>query len=192
MSWEAIRLAAPGKTRENQEIEEMTMALPRAGRAGGILRGCASTDMLRRSPALLRRLLTLGLMSGMLLVAEAEAALSQVQVGGRPEAVHVEARDVTLHEVLDALHANFNLAYRSDDGLDTRITGTFNGPLQRVAARILEGYDFAMKITPQGIDVLVLRQGQAGGKVIAASTLASLKPPAKPMTAAEANRGLAR
>ena len=80
---------------------------------------------------------------------------------------------------------------RSDDGLDARMTGTFNGPLQRVAARILEGYDFAMKITPQGIDVLVLRQGQAGGKAIAASTLASLKSPAKPMTAAEANRGLA-
>ena len=89
------------------------MVTPRAGSASEILRADASNAALRRAPALLRRLLTLGLMSGMLLVAEAEAALSQVQVGGRPEAVHVEARDATLHEVLDALHANFNLAYRA-------------------------------------------------------------------------------
>jgi hypothetical protein len=37
----------------------------------------------------------------------------------------------------------------------------FDGPLQRVAARILDGYDFAMTITPQGIDVLVLRRYRA-------------------------------
>ncbi len=64
---------------------------------------------------MLHRLLALALTSGTLLVAEADAALSQVQVSGRPEAVHVEAKDVTLREVLDALQANFNLAYRSDD-----------------------------------------------------------------------------
>jgi hypothetical protein len=48
-----------------------------------------------------------------------------------------------------------------------------------------------MKITPQGIDVLVLRQNQAGGAVVAASmparALAS-KSPARATTAAEANR----
>ena len=50
----------------------------------------------------------------------------------------------------------------ADDALETRKTGVFDGPLQRVAARILDGHDFAMTITPQGIDVLVLRQDRPG------------------------------
>ena len=140
--------------------------------------------------------IALGLASCLLLVAESKAAHAQVQVGGQPEAVHVEARDATLREVLDALQANFNLRYRSNDVLDTRLTGTFNGPLRRVAARILDGYDFAMKITPQDIDVLILRQNPPGGTTVAAPMpLRPKKLPAPVMTAAEANRyerGLAR
>jgi hypothetical protein len=110
------------------------------------------------------------------------AALAQVQVDGKPEAVHVEARDVPLQEVLSALHDRFGLQYRSDDALETRKTGVFDGPLQRVAARILDGYDFAMKITPQGIDVLVLRQDRLGQTAVAAVSTMAVRPP---MTAAE-------
>jgi hypothetical protein len=150
------------------------------GRASGILR-----RWLSNTPR--RRLLALALTSGALLVAEGNAAHSQVQVGGKPEAVHIEASDVTLREVLDALQANFNLGYRSDDLLDTRMTGTFDGPLRQVVARILGGYDFAMKITPQGIDVLIL--SQADGKTVAAAARALVKKsPARARTAAEANR----
>jgi hypothetical protein len=71
------------------------------------------------------------------------------------------------------------------------MTGTFNGPLRRVAARMLEGYDFAMKITPQGIDVLVLGQNKTSDKTVLAATPARATPkgsPAPVMTAAEANR----
>jgi hypothetical protein len=90
-----------------------------------------------------------------------------------------------------ALGTKFNLRYRTDDALETRKTGIFDGPLRRVTARILDGYDFAMKITPQGIDVLVLRQHQADGKVVAAAMPAATPPKGSPvpvMTAAQANR----
>ncbi len=120
------------------------------------------------------------------------AARAQVVVDGRPDAVHVEARDVTLREVFDALQAKFNLRYRTDDALDVHKTGIFDGPLQRVTARFLDGYDFAMKVTPQGIDVLVLRQNQADGTPVTVSAApASAKPKgslAQAMTAAQANR----
>jgi len=117
-----------------------------------------------------------------LLLFSAGAALAQVQVDGKPEAVHVEARDVPLQEVLSALHDKFNLQYRSDDALETRKTGVFDGPLPRVAARILEGYDFAMKITPEGIDVLVLRQDRPGKTAVAVASAMAVRPP---LTAAE-------
>jgi hypothetical protein len=117
-----------------------------------------------------------------MLLAGGSVALAQVSVDGRPEAVHVEARDVPLQEVLAALGDKFNLRYRSDDALETRKTGVFDGPLPRVAARILDGYDFAIKITPQGIDVLVLRQDRPSQSAVAVVSAMAVRPP---MTAAE-------
>jgi hypothetical protein len=121
------------------------------------------------------------IVSAMLLFS-ASAALAQLQVDGNPAAVHVDARDVPLQEVLAALHDRFGLDYRSDDALETRKTGVFDGPLPRVAARILDGYDFAMKVTPQGIDVLVLRQDRPGQGAVAVASARAVRPP---MTAAE-------
>lgn len=121
-------------------------------------------------------------MASMLLLAGGGVGLAQVRVDGRPERVHVEASDASLQEILAALNDKFNLRYRSDDRLETRKTGVFDGPLQRVVGRVLDGYDFAMKITPQGIDVLVLRQNQPGKAAVAAAA-AAVRPP---MTAAEA------
>jgi len=117
-----------------------------------------------------------------LLLAGGNAALAQLRVDGKPEAVHVEARDVPLQEVLSVLHDRFGLQYRSDDTLETLKTGVFDGPLQRVAARILEGCDFAMTIAPQGIDVLVLRQNRPGQTAVAVVSAMAVRPP---LTAAE-------
>jgi hypothetical protein len=145
----------------------------------------------QRSPARRRRLLWLAFASAVLLAAGGQTARAQVQVGGQPEAVRVEASDATLREVLDALRANFNLRYRSNDVLDARLTGTFGGSLPRVAARVLDGYDFVIKITAQGVDVLVVRQSQPDSKAVAAPTSDRAlfnRSPAPVMTAAEANR----
>lgn len=147
--------------------------------------------MRSRSPALLRRWLVLAIGSGLLFAGVGNAAYAQVWVDGRPDAVHVEARDATLREVFDALQAKFNLHYRTADVLEARMNGIFDGPLPRVVARILEGYDFAMKVIPQGIDVLVLRQNQVDGKIVASATPAPLPPKesvAPAMSAAQANR----
>ena len=147
--------------------------------------------MLSRLPALLRRLFVLAITPAALLAGPGNAAQAQVRVDGRPDAVHVEARDATLREVFDALATKFNLRYRTDDALEMRKNGIFDGPLPRVTARILEGYDFAMKVTPQGVDVLVLRQNQVDSKLVASATPAPATPkgtPAPVMTAAQANR----
>jgi len=150
-----------------------------------------------RYVALLRRAMSvcplpaLAVVGWALVVGGADAARAQVSVDGSPDAVHVEAHDVPLQEVLAALQAKFNLHYRSDDALETPKTGIFDGSLQRVTARILDGYDFAMKVTPQGIEVLVLRQDQAGGKTVASAAPAAATAkgsPAPVMTAAQANR----
>lgn len=163
-----------------------------AGDASGLLREHTEHDvMYSQSPARLRRPLAIAITATAVLTGCGNAARAQVSVDGRPDAVHIEARDATLREVFDALQTKFDLRYRTDDALQGRKTGVFDGPLQRVTARILEGYDFAMKVTPEGVDVLVLRQNQADGKAVASATPAPEPPkrsPAPVMTAAQANR----
>ena len=131
----------------------------------------------------MRRLSCMLMAASLILLAGARAAQAEVQVGGKPGAVHLEARDASLHDVLMALHEHFNLRYRSNDALETQMTGVFDGPLSRVAARILDGYDYSMKIAPEGIDVLVLRQRQADTTVVVAVTPSNAVRP--PLTAAE-------
>jgi hypothetical protein len=143
------------------------------------------------SPASLHRLLVFAFVSAASLAGPGSAARAQISVDGKPEAVHIQARDVTLREVFDALQRKFGLRFRTDDALEKRKTGIFDGPLPRVTAHMLDGYDFAMKVTPQGVDVLVLRQNQADGKAVASAAPVSAPAkgsPAPVMTAAQANR----
>jgi hypothetical protein len=135
--------------------------------------------------ALVRRLLGFAMVGCALVAGRANPAQAQLRVEGEPGAVRVEVSDVSLQQVLAALQAKYNLRYRTDDALEARKTGTFSGPLRQVTARILDGYDFAMKITPQGIDLLVLRQRQADAKPVASAASASKASPALVMTAAQ-------
>jgi hypothetical protein len=153
-----------------------------AGVAGGLLRARGN-----RGAARARRLLGLAMVAGALVAGRADPAQAQLRVEGEPGAVRVEVSDVSLQQVLAALQAKYNLHYRTDDALEARKTGTFSGPLRQVTARILDGYDFAMKITPQGIDVLVLRQHQPDAKLVAAAPAATAPKasPALVMTAAQ-------
>jgi hypothetical protein len=119
-------------------------------------------------------------------VISATPAHAEVLIDGAPDAVHLEVHHATLRQVLDAMRTNFKLRYRSDDALDQQVSGTFDGPLRRVAARVLDGYDFAIKVTSDGVDVLVLRQSQRGPVVAALQSQKPARP--RPMTAQDANR----
>lgn len=87
-----------------------------------------------------------------------QAFCDELLIDGDERAVHLEARDVPLGRLLDALQRKFNLRYRADNALDSSVTGTYNGRMRQVAARLLANYDFVMKTSPEGLDVLILRR----------------------------------
>jgi cellulose biosynthesis protein BcsQ len=118
------------------------------------------------------------------------SARAEVRMEGSPEALRIEAVDATLVDVLNALKAKFNLRYRANDALEGRITGSFRGSLQRVVARLLEGYDYVIAISPDGIDALILPQNATANVVVAKLPPTMLQPAASPpvMTAQEAKR----
>ncbi len=90
------------------------------------------------------------------------SARAEVRIAGAADAIQVEARDAPLEEVLSALRANFGLRYRSGATLDRRVSGIYEGPLQRVVSRLLEGYDFVLKSEAGVVEVLVVGGGQTG------------------------------
>lgn len=105
-----------------------------------------------------RRLLTLTIFAGMLLASNMQAFCGELLIEGDESAVHLEVRDVPLGRLLDAMQAKFNMRYRTDGALDSSVTGTFDGQMRRVAARLLENYDFVMKLRPEGLDILILQR----------------------------------
>ncbi|HEY1473217.1 MAG TPA: hypothetical protein VGF53_03955 [Pseudolabrys sp.] len=119
---------------------------------------------------------------------------AQVWVSGRPDAVRVEANNVSLEEVLTSLQTKFNLRYRASGTLERSITGSYDGSLRYVAIRLLAGYDFVLKIEPDGMEALIWRQSRPDDKPLVVKALPASDNPAGPivrapvMTAAEATR----
>ena len=96
---------------------------------------------------------------GMLLVAlHSYPARAQIRVQGPVEDVRLEAGDATVEEILAALRERFDLGYRGT-ALNRRVTATYEGPLRRVLARVLKGYDYVIKTNGANIEVIVLSAG---------------------------------
>jgi len=95
--------------------------------------------------------------------ASAEVRVSDAG-GGR---LTVEARNASLHEVLDALRAVRPLRLHSKDALTRTVTGTYSGSLPLVLSRILDGYNHVIHQTAEGIELDVV--GAATGARATAS-----------------------
>jgi hypothetical protein len=96
------------------------------------------------------------IMLGVALTAAPTAALADAQVRGSPEAVTIEARNTSVEEILKALSGTFDVHYRSSANLQMRVTGNYEGSLQRVMKRILDGYSYFVKSGDGRIDLTVL------------------------------------
>src|SRR5262249_3504685 len=93
--------------------------------------------------------------AGLLLLLLAAPACAEVLVSGTRDGIKIEISDASVEEVLAALGAKFALRYRSGAPLDKRLTGTHQGSLQRVVRRVLDGYDFVVRTSGEGVDVAV-------------------------------------
>lgn len=73
------------------------------------------------------------------------AAFASAQISGSQQAVSVDAQNTSIKEVLSALGQKFKLQLQSSANLDKPISGTYQGSLQHVVARLLEGYNFFIR-----------------------------------------------
>ena len=99
------------------------------------------------------------------LAAPSVTAMAAALVSGSPQNVSVDAQNSSLKDILSALGKQFNVHYQSTANLDKQLSGTYEGSLRRVVARLLEGYNFIITTNQDMIEVTVLgTQGlQIGG-----------------------------
>jgi hypothetical protein len=87
-------------------------------------------------------------------------ATAETRVSATAGSIQVNANNSTLEEVLTKLQTDFSLTYRSFVPLMDHVTGNFEGSLQQVVVRVLNGYDYVIKRSEDSIDILVLRKNK--------------------------------
>ena len=114
-------------------------------------------------------------------------ASAATELQGQPDDIQLRAENASTREVLDALSATFKLTYKLPPNIGRDVTGLYSGTLHQVLARILDGNNYIVKVSDNGVEVVVL--GASGATAIAASgqaiarsesTVASSVPPFKP------------
>jgi hypothetical protein len=104
---------------------------------------------------------------GALLGATLGAASAATEVRGQPAEMQLRAENASTREVLDALSAAFKLSYKLPPNIGRNVTGLYSGTLHQVLGRILDGNDYIVKVSDNGVEVVVL--GASAATAIAAS-----------------------
>ena len=81
---------------------------------------------------------------------------AEARISGSSDALQIEAQDASIDEVLNALESRFGLHYRAMAALDRRMTGAYAGSLRRVLKRLLDGFDYVVKVNSGTLDVIII------------------------------------
>ena len=151
----------------------------RRRREGGRPLGCCRAPVLKpeqgKSKVMVapRRLAVGRLASVFICLGLACGGSSPVEAGmsieGSVDALQLEANGASLEDVLAGLGAKFNLHYHASAALDGSITGTYQGPLARVASRLLADYDFVIKRSDEHVEIFVFRRHGRDDTAVAAN-----------------------
>ena len=95
-------------------------------------------------------------MIGALLSITLRSASAATQVRGQQDDLQITAQNASIREVLDALSARFKLTYKLSPGIGRYLTGLYSGTLHQALARILDGNDYIVEVTDDGVEVVVL------------------------------------
>jgi hypothetical protein len=91
---------------------------------------------------------------------------ASLHVAGDAAAVQLDVRKTTLNDVLSALSGSFDVSYSSKIALTELRDGTYQGSLRQVIARVLDGYDYAIRQERSKLDVTVF--DKVGGQAVPA------------------------
>jgi hypothetical protein len=109
-------------------------------------------------PASRSRAIMLALVTASALACGARA---EVHVEGSPAAVHITTSNDSIGDVLSALDATFTVKHRSAITLDMAANPTYAGPIERVIANLLDGFNYAVRKGQDTTEIIVFgRRGE--------------------------------
>ncbi len=82
-------------------------------------------------------------------------ARAEMRVESDAAGIRLTATNAPLGEVLAALKAKFPLRYGAI-AVEREINGTIEGTLHRVVVRLLDGFDFVVSRSPEGVEIVKL------------------------------------
>ena len=91
-------------------------------------------------------------------------AHAEIILEGPANALQIEMHDTSVQEVLLDLGANYGLRFSSATPLDRSVSGSFNGSLPRLVARLLDRYNYVVKSANGTLEVVVLGAHDDGSR----------------------------
>jgi len=98
------------------------------------------------------------------------SAVSEIE--WQADAVKLRADNASISEVLDALSAKFTVSYKVPPNLIRNMTGEYSGTLNEVLARLLDGNDYVVETSEEGVKIVVL--GASAGHTSPSSSVAAV------------------
>jgi hypothetical protein len=92
-----------------------------------------------------------------------QSASASTEVRGHLDEMQVQSENAPVKEVLDALSAKFKLRYRMRADVGRVLSGLYTGTLRQVLSRVLDGNDYILNISDDGVEVTVLGASQTPG-----------------------------
>ena len=89
------------------------------------------------------------------------AVRAEVRLQGPADAIQLEAHDATVAEILEALHARFDMSFRGPVP-SRQISGTYDGPIRHILSRVLDGYNYMIVSHGATIEAVMLGAESVG------------------------------
>ena len=105
-------------------------------------------------------------LAGLLWVIVPSSARAEVTITGTLKEATIQTTDATFEELLSRLHDQLDLTYKSSEKKKKKVMdGTFVGPLTKILAPLLKGYDHVIKVQDGRISVVLTDQKKSLAKV---------------------------
>jgi hypothetical protein len=125
------------------------------------------------------RLLSASLALALLLSVSSASAATEIQ--GAPDDLQLKLENATIIEILNALSTRFNVTFKARSHNPRLLTGVYSGTLLETLTRVLNGNDYILEISDQGLEILILgaseQQGPPQRQVATAPTVSPTAPP---------------
>jgi hypothetical protein len=105
-----------------------------------------------------------------------------IEVRGQVDDMQLRTENASIREVLTALSSHFRVTFKLAPNVDRVVGGVYSGSLRQVLARILDGNDYVVTVTDNGMRIIVLGPSRTAttGQAIATAPAAPSGPASGP------------